>query len=181
VDEYRKVPTNIMMANSSPGLSENSDYKELMGMYDRKEYARLSTYLQAPANSGDARAQELLGIMYRYGQGVTKDPKKAITYLTAAANARGVHPLAQYHLGTMYFAGEGVHSDPVTALKWLQIAVVHYPEGPEKTAALRDREALFTRVTPEEKNKAMRMAREWLVQCGEAKPPGTAPSPLCTR
>ena len=107
-------------------------YDNLVRMYKQGKYDQVAKNLEPLANGGHVAAQELIGIMYRNGQGVPKDPKKAYDYLSQAANTgRG---LAEYHLGTMYYAGEGVQADSIMALMWLQIAIVHFPEGPEGDA-----------------------------------------------
>ena len=178
LDEYNNIGTDMMIPTEAAatatevvgsGISTAGGkltYENLMKMYQQKKYDEVAKDLEPLAKGGHRGAQELMGIMYRYGQGVPKDPKKAYDYLAEAAAAN--RPLAQYHLGTMYFAGEGVQTDSIMALMWLQIAIVHYGEGPEKDAALHDRDNMYTHLTRREKDRALQMAREWLTKRGEA-------------
>ena len=146
LEEYNNVPNDLMIPTEqvvaageagSSGITSSGGkltYENLMKMYQQGKYDEVAKDLEPLAKGGHKGAQELIGIMYRQGQGVTKDPKKAYDFLAESANAN--RPLAQYHLATMYYSGEGVQSDPIMALMWLQIAIVHYPEGPEKQQAL---------------------------------------------
>jgi hypothetical protein len=110
-------------------------------------------------------AEELLGVMYRLGQGVAVDPTRAFHLLSAAA--QDGRPLAAHHLGSMYFAGQGTSADPTRALMWLEASILHYPDGPEKQQARQDRDNVFTQVTPEQQIEAKRLLREWLGRRGE--------------
>jgi TPR repeat protein len=148
------------------GAGGKLTYENLMKLYQQGKYDQVAKDLEPLAKGGHRGAQELIGIMYRSGQGVPKDPKKAYDYLAEAANAN--RPLAQYHIGTMYFTGEGVQTDTIMALMWLQIAIVHFSEGPEKDRAMKDRDAMYTHLTRREKDRALQMAREWLTKRGEA-------------
>lgn len=178
LDEYNNIPTNLMIpteqvaAAGEAGISGISvtggklTYENLMKMYQQGKYVEVAKDLEPLAKGGHKGAQELIGIMYRQGQGVTKDSKKAYDFLAESAAAN--RPLAQYHLATMYYSGDGVQSDPIMALMWLQIAIVHYPEGPEKEQALQSRDNMYTHLTRREKDRALQMAREWLTKKGEA-------------
>jgi hypothetical protein len=112
-------------------------------------------------------AEQLLGIMYLNGQGVQKNAQKALDLLTRAAEAN--QPMAQHYLGVMYFTGQGVDEpDSVHALMWLQIAILHYPEGPEKTRARQDRDSVYSKMSRLEKSRAMQSIHDWLDQRGES-------------
>ncbi|TAL30996.1 MAG: sel1 repeat family protein [Alphaproteobacteria bacterium] len=178
LDEYNEIPTNLMIpaqqvaaageAGSSGIMSGSGKltYENLMKMYQQGKYTEVAKDLEPLAKGGHKGAQELMGIMYRQGQGVAKDSKRAYDFLAESAAAN--RPLAQYHLATMYYSGDGVQSDPIMALMWLQIAIVHYPEGPEKQQALTSRDNMYTHLTRREKDRALQMAREWLTKKGEA-------------
>ena len=72
------------------------------------------------ANSGDAKSQYLLGIMYKKGRKVPKDYCKALEWYQKAAEQG--YDLAQYALGKMYEDGHGVPKDCSKALEWFQKA-----------------------------------------------------------
>ena len=63
---------------------------------------------------GNKSAQSLLGARYYFGDGVPKDPKKAVYWWRKAAEQG--HAKAQYYLGVCYENGEGVPKDPDMAL-----------------------------------------------------------------
>jgi uncharacterized protein len=68
------------------------------------------------ADKGDADAQNILGMMYLQGQGITKDEKKAFQLFTkAAAQNQGD---AQNALGVIYEKGYGVLVDTNKAFEW---------------------------------------------------------------
>jgi hypothetical protein len=178
LDEYNNIANNMMIpteaaaaGDGGPGSTISAGqgkltYENLMKLYQHGKYNEVAKDLEPLAKGGHKGAEELMGIMYRLGQGVQKDPKKAYEYLASAANAN--RPLAQYHLGTMYYSGEGVQADAIMALMWLQIAIVHYSEGAERDAVLQSRDNMYTHLTRREKDRALQMAREWLTKKGEA-------------
>ena len=62
----------------------------------------------------------------------------------------------------MAFAGEGEQADPVKALMWLYIAILHYPDGPEKQQAMRDRDNVAAQLSRRDRSRAAALARDWL-------------------
>jgi TPR repeat protein len=68
------------------------------------------------ADRGHTDAQCKLGILYRGGEGVEKDPVEAVKWFRKAAD-KGDAP-AQRNLAQMYERGEGVAKDPAEALRW---------------------------------------------------------------
>jgi hypothetical protein len=68
-----------------------------------------AAHFWAAATKGDARGASALGAMYVRGQGVARDDKTGVFWLTKAANAgnRG----AQFTLATLYDEGVGVAPD----------------------------------------------------------------------
>ena len=76
--------------------------------------------LLGEAQSGDAQAQCLVGIMYRTGRGVPQDLAEAAKWYKKAAEQGDVN--AQRYLGYVYLEGEGVPQDSVEAAKWYRKA-----------------------------------------------------------
>lgn len=72
----------------------------------------------ASASSGDVDAQIKLGKMYRDGDGVEKDGKKAVEWLTRAAEQGSSD--AHYFLGVIYATGNGVPLSYSKALEWFK-------------------------------------------------------------
>ena len=78
------------------------------------------TGLQNSAEKGDAKAQTALGVRYEKGDGVEKNPVKAVSYYKKAAGQG--HAEAQSRLGYCYANGIGVTPDEQTAFLWYQRA-----------------------------------------------------------
>ena len=72
------------------------------------------------AEEGDAEAQNRLGDMYRYGQGVSKNYQTAVTWYTKSAQHGNVD--AQYSLGVIYYHGLGILENYKEAFKWYRRA-----------------------------------------------------------
>ena len=73
------------------------------------------------AEQGDAKAQYALGHLYNRGEGVTKDPAKALVLFKKAAE-QGL-PRAQIHLGDMYSHRKDAERNDCLAVEWYQKAV----------------------------------------------------------
>lgn len=175
VDEYNNVAPGMLMSDDSPMpavrqyVQPDSDVMtmgEIIEAYDREEYGTVIRHLKPIAKNNYPQAQEMLGIMYYKGQGVTQDYEAAAEWLTKAAEAG--RPLAEHYLATLTFAGKGVQQDPVVALMWLYIAIVHYPNGSDKARAIQDRTNLAARLSRRDRMRAFEMARDWLEKRDEA-------------
>ena len=80
-------------------------------------------YLEA-AERGSAKAQYVVGTMYRFAQyGSAKDINAAVKWYLKAAD-QGM-PTAQFALGRMLMEGKGVMRDDAAALQWLSLAHVN--------------------------------------------------------
>lgn len=180
-DEYDNLPPGLLLSQEQakevakeaghdpstiPEATRKVNYDKIMEMYKEGKFEEVAKNLKPLSEGGHHGAEELMGIMYRLGQGVKPDQLKAFDLLSKAAEAN--RPLAQHHMGTMYYTGEGVPAaDPVTALMWLHIAIVHYADGPEKESAIKSRDNIYTQLTRREKDRAIEMARAWLTKKGE--------------
>ena len=69
------------------------------------------------------------------------------------------HAEAQYYLGGMYYKGQGVPKDYVMAYMWYFLAET---QGSEE--AIINRSILVKEMTPEQINKAMKLARKFKVK-----------------
>jgi localization factor PodJL len=74
----------------------------------------------ALANTGDSRAQLLLGLKYLEGDGVAANEAESARWLSRAAQQG--EPLAQYRLGTLYERGRGVPASAQQATHWYELA-----------------------------------------------------------
>ncbi|MBV8248225.1 MAG: sel1 repeat family protein, partial [Comamonas sp.] len=76
---------------------------------DQAEDAKELAALRSTAQSGDAKAQYLLGSRYRFGRGVNQDLAQAVQWFRKSAD-QGYAP-AQSDLGVLYANGRGVSQD----------------------------------------------------------------------
>lgn len=95
-------------------------YDEGAQAFASGDYTTALTELTTSSEAGDARAQVLLGSMYRQGLGVAADLAQAARWFRSAAD-QGL-PQAQYSLGTLYRKGIGVQRDAAEAAKWYRKA-----------------------------------------------------------
>jgi TPR repeat protein len=139
---------------------------QVMAVYAKGKYDIALKNLEPMANNNVSSAQELLGVMYMAGQGVQKDPGKAMQLLKPAAEDG--RPLAMHYLATLYFSGaaEG-KPDYVSALKWVELAIIKYSEGPGKDRARKDRDKMYMAASRLEKTRATELAKGWLDARGE--------------
>ncbi|HVV65495.1 MAG TPA: hypothetical protein VHC42_08490 [Rhizomicrobium sp.] len=78
--------------------------------------------LTALANSGDPKAELIVGLKYLNGQSTPASDAEAAKWLEKAA-ASG-EPVAQYRLGTLYERGKGVAADSGQAAHWYEAAAL---------------------------------------------------------
>ncbi|RIV25452.1 hypothetical protein DYU11_09140 [Fibrisoma montanum] len=94
----------------------DSCYEAGNSFYNNKNFKQATYWYKRAAELGNTDSQSMLGLMYQYGQGVTKDINAAVKWFQASAkqgNADG-----QKNLGYMYLEGLGVEKDYTKALKW---------------------------------------------------------------
>jgi len=94
--------------------------------FGQGDYNRAAQVLPPLAESGNARAQAMLGFMYATGQGVPQSDDAASYWYRRAAEHGDT--TAQYLLGLAYDKGHGVPLDEVAAYKWLNLAAAHAPK-----------------------------------------------------
>lgn len=138
---------------------------EMLVAYKQGKYKDIIGNLQPQAESGLPQAEELLGIMYKMGQGVDKDPVKAFEWLSKSADAK--LPLSQHHIGVMYYTGEGTNIDVVKALVWLRLASLYYTDDAGKARATQDYNNLIATATRRDKTRSQELLQEWLQQKGD--------------
>ena len=99
------------------------EYKLAKKLYDEKKYAQSLPILIKLANLGHANAQNLLGFMYQYGFGVSKDYKEALRLFELSVS-QGWHQ-AENNLGYMYEQGIGVPQDFKRAYELYKLSADH--------------------------------------------------------
>jgi|GEM_PF-1039917 len=84
--------------------------------YRRGDYETALKLARPLADGGNARAQELLGLMYNLGRGVPQNHEEAAQWYRKAAD-QGLR-VAQFNLGYLYSHGRGVGQDYREAAAW---------------------------------------------------------------
>ncbi len=113
--------------------------------------------LQRRAGSGDAAAQNALGVRYATGDGVKLDEPQAIQWFTKAAEQGD--PSAQFRLSSFYWSGRGVSQNISQAYFW---AVLARAGGEENSKALA--QVLSSHLTRDQVRVIEQQADMWLQQ-----------------
>lgn len=103
----------IIMFFQITACSKETDPKKA---FDSGDYETAFNLWMPLADSGDADAQNYIGILYYLGFGTQKDYKKALEWYERAAKAG--HADAQRNYGDMINFGRGIQKDNYQAYKW---------------------------------------------------------------
>ncbi len=109
---------NAPAATSTP--SADDAFRKGFEAFQRKDFSQALISLRQAADQGDGRAQTMLGLMYRDGDGARQDHAQALIWLGKAAQQGDA--VAQANLSVMYAKGEGTKQDYPRALIWLRKA-----------------------------------------------------------
>jgi uncharacterized protein len=134
------------------GISNSNIKPDAVRAYEMFNYA--ASYF------GDRDAQYHLGRMYLDGQGVRKDAKQGIRWLSLAANKRQYQ--AQAVFGALLFKGEYVLRDAARGLMWLMLA--RDAATPEETWITDQFTAASEQATPDERRRALDLLKRWIEQ-----------------
>ena len=100
---------------------EEGGIGKCMSAYNRGVDHRKSFIVCRPlAEQGVSLAQNALGEMYMYGDGIPQDYNEAAKWFRLAAEQG--HRRAQFLLGVLYWSGDGVPQDYDEAVKWFRLA-----------------------------------------------------------
>ena len=124
-----------------------------------QDYAEAVKWSRKAADQGHPGAQNRLGVMYDNGQGVPQDDTEAVKWYRLAAEQGNAD--AQHNLGMMYEAGEGVTKDLASAYLWFDLSARTYPAGKDRDDAIKHRDSVAAKMTPEQIAKAKKLAAEW--------------------
>ncbi len=138
----------------SPALAELETARDLM---DAGDYALAMTELLPAARSGNAEAEELIGVMYALGLGVERDETRAFEwYLRSAMKG---HAGAQSGVGWYYEVGLGMPApDLVRAYMWYVLSAI----GGDPDAAI-SQEEVVKKMTREQIEKALVLVEDYRV------------------
>ncbi len=129
--------------------------------YRRGDFAAAYREFLAAGRQGVARAQFSLGLMYLRGQHVGRDYAKAVRWLRKAADQGDGE--AYMVLGDLHMRDIPSHPrlrDYVKSYMWLTLALDKV-RGNQRRTAFELRARVAARMTPQQVDRAKRMAREW--------------------
>jgi TPR repeat protein len=129
------------------------------GRIVKQDYAEAAKWYRKAGAQHDAQAQFNLARMYDTGRGVERDPKASFGLYREAAGL-GL-PAAQLNVGVAYAEGRGVAKDPVEAHRWFNLAAGAAEDDNTRDNAARNRDVIGSSMTPEQVERAQKLAREW--------------------
>jgi len=138
----------------APAFAEIEEARDLM---EAGQFQEAYTELWPAARSGNADAEELIGVMYAMGLGVPRDDQRAFEwYLRSAMKG---HPGAQSGIGWYYEVGRGMPApDLVRAYMWYTLSAI----GGDPDAAI-SLEEVVKKMTQEEIDKSHILVNDYKV------------------
>ena len=135
----------ILVLAAAPARAELETARDLM---EANQFGDAMKELLPAARSGNAEAEELIGVMYAMGLGVPRDDERAFEwYLRASMKG---HPGAQSGVGFYYEIGRGMPAPDLTrAYMWYALSAI----GGDPDAAI-SLEEVVKKMTREQIEKA---------------------------
>lgn len=133
----------------------NSTLEAARNLMEANQFEAAREALWPLARSGNADAEELIGIMYAMGLGVEKDDRRAFEwYLRSSLKG---HPGAQSGIGWYYEVGRGLPApDPVRAYLWYTLSAI----GGDPDAAV-SQEEIAKKMSREEIDAALELVDDY--------------------
>ena len=136
-----------LTCDARPAMA-NSALEKARDLMESSKFEAARNALLPLARSGNADAEELIGVMYAMGLGVQKDDVRAFEWYMRAS-LKG-HPGAQSGIGWYYEVGRGLPApDQVRAYLWYTLSAI----GGDPDAAI-SQEEVVKKMTAEEIEKA---------------------------
>ena len=137
---------------ATPVIAEIENARDLM---EENRFVEAMMELRPAAQSGNAEAEELIGIMYAMGLGVERDDMRAFDwYLRASLKG---HPGAQSGIGWYYEVGRGMPApDLVRAYMWYVLSAI----GGDPDAAI-SQEEVIKKMSKEQIDQAIKMVKDY--------------------
>lgn len=144
----------VLLVLAAPGRAGIEEARDLM---EAGRFAQARAALAPAARSGNADAEELIGVMYAMGLGVPRDDVRAFEwYLRAAMKG---HPGAQSGVGWYFEVGRGLPApDLVRAYMWYTLSAI----GGDPDAAI-SLDEVAKKMTAEEIAKAHTLVADYKV------------------
>lgn len=132
------------LMGTAPAFAEIETGRDLM---ETGDFTAAFEVFWPAALSGNADAEEFIGVMYAMGLGVEQDERRAFEwYLRSAMKG---HPGAQSGIGWYFEVGIGTQIDLVRAYMWYNLSAI----GGDPDAAI-SLETIVTKMTSDEINAA---------------------------
>lgn len=146
------LASGLMMTAPSQAQAELEVARDLM---EASRFEEAYEQLLPAANSGNADAEELIGVMYAMGLGVPRDDERAFDwYLRSSMKG---HPGAQSGIGWYYEIGRGMPApDLVRAYLWYGLSAI----GGDPDAAI-SIEEVVKKMTKEEIERGQRLINDY--------------------
>lgn len=122
-----------------------------------KDYNQAFQWYLKAAEQGDAIAQSNLGIMYKEGSPVDFDENAAFNWFSKAAEQGDA--IAQQNMGLMYAQGVIFPKDYPLSYMWLSLSAAQ-----NNAAAIKFKDQLEKKMTPEQITKAQQLMTDWLAK-----------------
>lgn len=138
------IALGLAVSIALPAQAEIEKARDLM---ESHQFEAAMEELMPAARSGNADAEELIGVMYAMGLGVERDDERAFEwYLRASMKG---HPGAQSGIGWYFEVGRGTAVDLVRAYLWYGLSAI----GGDPDAAV-SIEEVAKKMTPEQIRRA---------------------------
>jgi len=139
------------------GPSQAADLEDARDLMEAGDFVEAREMFEVLARSGNADAEELIGVMYALGLGVARDDERAFEwYLRASMKG---HPGAQSGIGWYYELGRGMPApDLVRAYLWYALSAIGGDvDAPDSL------EELVPRMSAEERARAQVLVDDYRV------------------
>lgn len=126
----------VIITFATPGIT-SAELEPARDLMEQNRFTEAMEELRPAARSGNAEAEELIGVMYAMGLGVERDDERAFEwYLRASMKG---HPGAQSGVGWYYEVGRGMPApDLVRAYMWYVLSAI----GGDPDAAISQEEVV---------------------------------------
>jgi TPR repeat protein len=115
--EMRAFFTALLLLIIAVPQAIAGDFEDGMEAYRAKDYGKARILWLPLAQGGHTFAMNNVGMMYKKGNGVPQDHKKAVKYFKQSSDQG--FSLASYNLAAMYQSGKGVKKNRKAAFKWM--------------------------------------------------------------
>lgn len=142
------------LALANPAFA-NTALEQARDLMEASRFVEAREALDPLARSGNADAEELIGVMYAMGLGVERDDRRAFEFYLRSS-LKG-HPGAQSGIGWYYEVGRGLPApDFVRAYMWYTLSAI----GGDPDAAV-SQEEIAKKMTREEIDAALVLVEDY--------------------